>query len=208
MGPTENLLLMVAIWSAIAAGVAHFLPTWTMRAAFTLAAVGIPFWEIPFGYYNFRKLCDQEGPLKVYEPVEPQTTVCAEGQMAWNAEYLLKGGFSSVEARPSKGGIVRLTRRPSGTIDRVPIERVTSKYCLENALNQRQPWRILRHDYLVRNEKEARLVARASAFTWSGTWWQEAASPLLGYGGACVGRPFESISKFLRGEIKQLGSTK
>ena len=65
MSQTEELFLLAGTWTLIAIFIARFIPNWPGRIAFLAIAVGLPFWELPYGYYNFQRLCREELDLKV-----------------------------------------------------------------------------------------------------------------------------------------------
>ena len=65
MNDTEQLFWMAVIWALIAAAIARFIPNWPGRIAFFTVAVAIPFWELPYGYYNFQRLCSEQRKLQV-----------------------------------------------------------------------------------------------------------------------------------------------
>ena len=73
MSDTEQLFVVAAVWALIAAAIARFISNWPGRVAFFVIAVGLPFWELPFGYYNFQKLCSEHNKFQIVEkiPVEP-----------------------------------------------------------------------------------------------------------------------------------------
>jgi hypothetical protein len=185
MNDTEQLFIAAAIWTLIAAVVARVIPNWPGRIVFLATAVGLPFWELPYGYYNFQELCRKEMELKVFEKIAPQQIVCADYPFVTLHEELLTAGFSVVEVRGKTGEIRRYMARPAGgTADSVQ-QSLESKYCLTFANNNQMPWRVLRHDQLITRAHDRRAVARQSRFSWQGMWWQEALSPLLGRGGDC-----------------------
>src|SRR6185436_2239817 len=99
MNDTEQLLIAAAVWAIIAAVIARFIPNWPGRIVFLVLAVGLPFWELPYGYYNFQKLCREEGALRIFEPIAPQEAVCVDYPFETVTSEMLKKGFASVEAR-------------------------------------------------------------------------------------------------------------
>jgi len=196
MNDTEQLFVAAAIWALIAAVIARFIPNWPGRITFFAIAVGIPFWELPYGYYNFQELCRAEGRLQVFEAIPPQRNICVDFPMEDVAKEVLSIGFESVEARGKAGDVRRYIA--INAIDRREgrQERITSDYCIASASNIPLPWRILRHDHLIRGGSDGRVVARQSRFNWAGMWWQEAARPVLGRGGDCsedMNRVFHAV---------------
>ena len=185
MNDTEQLFLVAAIWALIAAVITRFIPNWPGRIAFFAIAVGIPFWELPYGYYNFYRICESEARLKVFESIPPQRTICVDYPFEDTAKEILKFGFETVEARGKAGDIRRYVANSSIEGREGRQERISADYCITSASNIPLPWRILRHDHVIRGGGDGRLVARQSRFNWAGLWWQEAARPVLGRGGDC-----------------------
>jgi hypothetical protein len=203
MNDTEQLFMIAAVWALIAAAVARFIPNWPGRIAFFAIAVGLLFWELPFGYYNFAMLCREEGRLQIFETIPPQTNICLDYPIEDIAERVLKTGFDSVEARGRAGDIRRYVSK--GAVDRREDrqDRITAGYCITSVSNIPLPWRILRHDHLIRGATDGHIVARQSRFSWAGMWWQEAARPVLGRGGDCsenMNRTFEAVRNGARKE--------
>src|SRR6185436_10438805 len=97
MSDTEQLFLVAAIWALIAAVIARFIPNWPGRIAFFAIAVALPFWELPYGYYNFQRLCRNETALIVSEKVLPQDSVCIDYFDAGLYRQLVQAGFSRIE---------------------------------------------------------------------------------------------------------------
>lgn len=202
MSDTEQLFVVAAVWALIAAVIARFIANWPGRIAFFAIAVGVPFWELPYGYYNFQMLCKEQGGLKVFEPISPQTIVCVTYPYESGAPGMIKAGFETVETR-DKGGVVhRITRAPSGVLESIKQEHVTSEYCIAYAFVQGLPWRTMRKDVTALRVKDPKLVARHSDFVWFGMWWQEAATPILGRGGECRRDAVGSISAALLSGVK------
>jgi len=201
MNDTEQLFVVAAVWALIAAVIARAIPTWPGRIAFFTLAVGLPFWELPYGYYNFQKLCKEYGGLKTFEPISPQKIVCVAYPFDSAASGLLKAGFSMVEARDKIGGVNRISRAPSGEFESTKVNQVTSEYCITYAFVRGLPWRVMRNEMTVSRESDHRLVARHSEFVWFGMWWQEAATPVLGRGGECRRDAVGPISTALLGGV-------
>ena len=197
MNDTEQLFLMAAIWAVIAAAIARLIPTWPGRIAFFAIAVGLPFWELPYGYYNFQKLCREDTPLKVIEKILPQESVCIEYFDLGLYKQLVQAGFTRIEITGrsdnakeyAANGRVVMTRR----------EQAKSAYCIAFQSNISQPSRILRSDTLIVRAADNRLHARQSRIRWDGMWWQKATSPIAGIGGLCSGLLSAPISALRQG---------
>ena len=205
MSDTEQLFVVAAVWALIAAVVARFIPNWPGRVAFFALAVGIPFWELPYGYYNFQTLCKEQGGLKILEPISPQTTVCVAHPYESGAPGMIKAGFEFVESKDKSGGVHRISKAPSGALESAKQDHVTSDYCVTFANNNRLPWRIIRHDFLVIRIKDGAVAARHSVFDWFGMGWQQSASPVLGRGGECREDPIRPVVAVLLNGSKKLG---
>jgi hypothetical protein len=185
MNDTEQLFVAAAVWALIAAVIARFIPNWPGRIAFFALAIGIPFWELPYGYFNFQRLCREEGSLRVFEPIAAQREICADYPYETAALAMLKIGFVTVEARDKNGSVRKYSKGSSGDIEKVTIERVSSEYCVTNAFVRGLPWRTMRNEIVIVRERDRQVVARNSDFVWFGMWWQEATVPILGRGGEC-----------------------
>ncbi len=185
--------MVAGAWTLAAAVVARFIPNWSGRIAFFVIAVGLPFWELPYGYLNFRKLCREEGRLNVYADIPPQKSVCVSYPFDASANTLHRFGFVRVEARNKTGEVTpfvsgALVANPQGT-----SKNLESDYCVTFVNNNRLPWDVVRHDYLVVLATSSAIVARHSVFDWRGMWWQKAASPVLGFGGTCRQDPVQQV---------------
>ena len=193
MNDTEQLFIAAAVWALIAALIARFIPNWPGRIAFFAIAVGLPFWELPYGYYNFQKLCREELDLRIFEKISPQEIVCADYPYVTLHRELLSSGFKFAETRGSAGEIRRYAVRADGGIEDSAQQRLESNYCLSFVNNIRLPWGVLRHDQLITRAHDRHIVARQSRFSWSGMWWQEELRPVLGGGGECSDQKNRSI---------------
>ena len=198
MNDTEQLFLLAAVWTAIAAVIARFTPNWPGRIAFIAIAVGLPFWELPYGYYNFQKLCSEEGNLRVFAEIAPQKSIFVAYPFDDSARTLHRFGFVSVEARDKAGGVVEFQGAGSASPFQRRATSVSSDYCVTFVNNNHLPWRIYRHDFLIVRANDDVTVARHSAFDWLGMWWQQAALPVLGHGGDCGGDPVRLVMTALR----------
>lgn len=187
MSDTEQLFVLAGVWVAIAAVIARFIPGWPARIVVFALLVGIPFWELPFGYYNFQKLCSEQAKLKIFDKIPPQDSVCIDYPDVQFIRVLLKQGFTVVEVPDRFGDIEK--RLPDFSPGKVKSGQFTSPYCVVFASNTPLPWRVLRHDVQIVRARNGHVVARQSQFGWSGMWWQQSASPVLGRGGDCYEDP-------------------
>ena len=182
---TEQLFVVAAVWALVAAAIARFIPNWPGRIAFFVFAVGIPFWELPYGYYNYHLLCREGLKLQVFEKITPQEVVCADYPYVTIHNDLLKFGFTTVETRGKAGEIKRFTVKPGESVAATNQQGLTSNYCLTFVNNNRLPWRVWRHDQLIARANDRHIVARQSRYSWAGMWWQEEMRPVFGRGGEC-----------------------
>jgi hypothetical protein len=188
MSHTTELFIVAAVWTVVAVFIARTIPNLFARVAVGALLIGIPFWELPYGYYNFAKLCRNEIGLLVIENFPPQEAVCAAYPFVTLHRDLLAAGFSVVETKGFAGDIKRYAIQ-DGRVVEAPQSVLLSKYCMTFVNNVQLPWRVSRHEVRIMRTQDERLVARQSRFAWGGMWWQEAARPVLGSGGRCSTDP-------------------
>lgn len=193
MSDTEQLFILAGVWTAGALFLAYFIPNWWAKAAVVALLVGIPFWELPYGYYNFQKLCQDK--LLTFEQIPPQDSLCVGDLYPDMYAMLVEAGFSRIDLTGRT--TVNLNAPLAVRIVRTSRGEISSRYCLLSMNNIPLRWRILRHDYLVSRAGEKKIAARLSRFSWAGMWWQDAASPILGHGGYCSA-PLASLFLVLR----------
>ena len=197
MNDTEQLFIAAAVWALIAAGIARFIPNWPGRIAFFAIAVGIPFWELPYGYYNFQKLCREEINLRIGEKILPQDSVCIDYFDLGLYRQLVQAGFTRIEITGRSDNAKEYAA--SGRVFLTNRGQAKSSYCIAFTNNTYLPWRILRADILIEHARERRVVARQSEFYWAGMWWQEQARPVLGRGGVCSKESNDALAVLHRG---------
>ena len=174
---------MAAVWVLIVAVIVRFIPNWWGRIVLFGVLVGIPFWELPYGYYNFQKLCREEAKLQIFEEIPPQDSVCIEHFDLGFYASLVKAGISRIEVTGRSDNAKNYLA--SGRVFLIPRKQAESSYCIAFKSNISLPWRMLRHDTLIERAGDRHVVARQSSFRWAGMWWQQQASPVLGLGGVC-----------------------
>jgi hypothetical protein len=192
MSDTTQLFILAGIWTLAAAILVYFIRNWPARIFVFALLVGVPFWELPYGYYNFQNLCKTAGGLHVLEPIAPQKTICADYPFDSSAKGLTRYGFDRVEARAKTGEITQFSKDPKGAVAK-GSKRIESEYCVTFSNNNRLPWQVIRHDFTIVRADTKSVAARHSVFDWLGTWWQVAASPMLGRGGTCREDPVEPL---------------
>jgi hypothetical protein len=203
MSDTTQLFILAGIWTLVAAFLVYFIRNWPARVVVFALLVGVPFWELPFGYQYFQASCEAAEKVKVIEAISPQSSVCVDYPFEDAAKAALKSGFERVEARGKSGDVREYVAAPTVDHPGGRKDRITARYCITSVLNIREPWRIWRHDHVVRRVSDERVVARQSRFTWSGMWWQEAANPILGRGGMCSGPMNQLFDAVRLGSDKQ-----
>jgi len=188
---TEQLFAAAAVWTVVAAVIARFIPNWPGRIAFFVLAVGLPFWELPYGYYNFQKLCSEQiGPV-FFEKIASQESICISDLDSGAYLGLVQAGFSRIEVTGRTNDLGRDSL--GGRVVRTQKQSVNSKYCVSYVANIPLPWRVLRNDVLIRHASDDKVAGRQSGFQWAGMWWQEQIRPVLGRGGLCFGDPLSSF---------------
>ena len=197
MSDTEQLFLVAAVWALIAAAIARFIPNWPGRIAFFLLAVGIPFWELPYGYYNFLNLCSVDTNIKVSEKIAPQDSVCIEYFDLGLYRQLAQAGFKRIEITGRSDNAKEYAA--DGRVFLTNREQAKSSYCVAFENNISLPWRVLRADTLIESARQKKIVGRQSEFYWAGMWWQEQARPMMGRGGVCSKESNEAIALLRRG---------
>jgi len=197
MNDTEQLFLVAIVWALIAAAIARFIPNWPGRSAFFAMAVAIPFWELPYGLYNFQKLCGEQAKLQVFEKIPPQDSVCIEYFDLGLFTSLNQAGFARIEITGRSDSAKEYAA--NGRVFMTPRAEAKSSYCIVFKNNNAMPWRILRADTLVVPAAGQKVVARQSEFYWAGMWWQDRVKPVLGRGGMCSREMVDSIAVVRRG---------
>ncbi len=195
MSHTAELFGMAVVWIGIAAFISRNPSNWPGRIATFAILVGIPFWELPYGYYNFTRLCNEQARLLVYEKIVPQEAICFDDFYEDVYRTVADAGLSRIEVR----GRTNFRQSDVTTAHVVPIKKGEERglYCFDSVVNVKLPWRILRHDNRVNRASDGRNVARLSRFSWAGMWWQEGTRPILGSGGEC-GVPMSQLFQAVR----------
>lgn len=184
MSPTEELFTIAAIWTLVALGLSWFIKNWGGRVAFVVALVAIPFWELPYGYYTFQKLCLEYAKPKVWEQFNSQESICVDRLDSMLYSNLVRAGFKTIEVTGMTLGA--LPASASAVVSMTSKRATNSTYCLEFVSNIRMHSRMNRHDLKVVRVKDSRVMAEQSGLDWRGMAWQEEFSPLLGRGGQCM----------------------
>ena len=102
------------------------LPNRWAKAIVALVALYLPFWDVPYGYYNFRALCSEEGELHVLRKVSPQTSIFLDQSLPLTEKEIarmLAKGFRVVEVRRRDGSMVSLRKDESGGIHQARLDQ-------------------------------------------------------------------------------------
>jgi hypothetical protein len=191
MSDTAQLFVIACVWTLAAAILAYFIPKWPVKIIVVALLVGIPFWELPAGYYNFRKQCLEQVSWRAFEPIPPQESICVENLDSGLYANLTQSGFSRIEV--TGGSDDNKRDRASGRVVRTVGKEVKSTFCLGFSNGEFFPWRISRYDLLVTKVGDRRVVGRQGQAIWAGTWWQAAMHPILGNGGMCFEDPLKGL---------------
>lgn len=188
---------MAAVWVLIAAVIVRFVPNKWGRVVLFGVLVGIPFWELPIGYYNFQKLCMEQAKLQVFEKIPPQDSVCVENLDSVLYGGLVRAGYTRIEVTGGSDNANHYIA--SGRVFMTNRKQVKSSYCVAFENNIALPWRVSRSDTSIVRVSNDRAVARQSVFYWWGMWWQQAAGPVLGRGGRCFDDPYHPFVALRQG---------
>ena len=193
-----TVLAVIAIYIGLCLWMFRSLKRPWARVLGAIAALALPFWDWPIGYYKFQRLCSEEGGIHVGSKLAPVAAVLVDPSVGYTVDQLLNFGFQTVEY----GTANQFDRHSNGSLPNsqknqtVPI----SKLRIEAKRNQRLPWNIFQNDLIASRIDTTQVVARQTGFTWLGTWWQSQAAPLFGYGFACFPESSEVLSLIARGK--------
>ena len=191
MSDTEQLFIVAGVWTFIAGFIAYFIPSWWIRVPVFAVLVGVPFWELPYGYYNFLKFCQTETKVQVFEKIPPQEFICLDHFDPLQYGVLVKAGFTRIEIVGRSDNAKEYAA--SGKVFMVSRDDAKSSLCITSKINNALPWRLLRHDVLVTQIHGSGIVVKQSRINWLGMWWQHQMSPVLGRGGYCFSDPNEVL---------------
>ena len=144
-----------------------------------IVAIAIPFWDLPFGYLNFKEHCSRDGGLHVVQKIAPQRAICTEPSFRNSPQILLRKGFEVVEFR-DKQKTVRYQNSTAGGLEASTVPTLVSAYCLSVGKNVPVKWNTVQRDVVARDVASGAVVARYTAFSWHGGWWKPATMPSEG----------------------------
>lgn len=145
------------------------LPNRWAKAVVALVAVYLPFWDVPYGYYNFRTLCAEEGGLHVFGKVSPETSVFLDSSALLTEQESAKmigRGFRFIEMRSHDGSNISYSNTSTGQSQTVRISSPVSSYGIRTTMNTRMPWGIVRHDQFLYVLTSDQVLARNTQFHW------------------------------------------
>lgn len=174
------------------------MPSVSAKVSVALVAVGIPTWDVPFEYYNFRTKCQDEGGLRVFHRLEPQEAILVDRSFPATVDDLAGLGFDRIETL-GRDAQVYVHDLPNGK--RAParkIEASTAKVRIRADSARRVGWHLTRYDYFAEEIQSRRIIARHSAFIWAGGWVMALASPFLGIGAECSYGQVVTFTRALR----------
>jgi hypothetical protein len=144
-----------------------------------LAAVLIPFWDLPIGYFQYRHHCSNDGGLRVYEKIAPQDKIYFESTPSSFPEDMLKQGFKVVEIlRVDRTGIARQEVQRGRIVSRT-VTNPESMVAVSILRNEELAWNIYRDRHVARSISGNQLIATYTMFSWHGGWLQRSVWPLF-----------------------------
>ncbi len=173
-----TVLAVIAIYIGVFAYIVVHARNRAEKIAAIVVALAIPFWDLPFGYFNFYHHCSQDGGLHISKDLPALNAILIDPSVGYRPEDVLRFGFKTVEYANSSETI-RYTADASGlskSIHSAPISPIKIQY----SGNQMLPWNLIRSDYIVSRVDNGQVIARQTDFKWRGLWWQVSAAPLLG----------------------------
>jgi len=167
------LSLIILVVAGIYVGLWYLLiralPNRWAKAAVAVLAVYLPFWDVPYGYYNFQKLCADEGGLRVLGKVSPQSSVFLDSsslRTEQERDKMLGRGFRFIEMQFHDGSSISYSKSSGGPNQSVRVSSPVSIYGIRTEMNKRLPWGIVRHDQVLYVRASNQVVAHNSQFAW------------------------------------------
>jgi hypothetical protein len=167
------LSLIILVVAGIYVGLWYLLiralPNRWAKAGVALVAIYLPFWDVPYGYYNFHTLCADEGGVHVSAKVSPQTSVYLDRSSLRTEQErarMFARGFSLIEMHSPDGSSMSFSKSSAGQSQGDSISAPTSTYGIRAEMNKRMPWGVVRHDQVLFVRESNQFVARNSEFAW------------------------------------------
>lgn len=171
----ESLLILgVAVgWVALWLYIFKHAPNRAARVGAVLAAVLIPFWDLPIGYFEYHRHCATDGGLRVYESIKPQDKVYFETLPTDFPEQLLKQGFKVVEIRRFDGKGVERHEIEQGKVVFRTVMSPESVVAVSRLTPERLDWNIYREGFVAHSLRGTKALATYTTFSWHGGWLKE-----------------------------------
>lgn len=159
---------------------------------FTVVFLLFSWWvsDIPIGYYQFKKMCKEEGGLRSYSVVEPNMGWLAESES--NAEYIVSHYPSVPFARFSSGDgalydVIYKGGNPNFVQSyekKLADEKVGAGYRLDSLFSKvDNAIRINRSDSQLVDSSTDKIVFKVTSFVF---YWTESKNTFLGISGVAI----------------------
>ena len=167
------ILAVVVGWVALWVYVFKHAPNRGVRVGAVFAAVLIPFWDLPIGYFQFHRYCSTEGGIQIYERISPQDKVYFDLLPSDEPEKLLRRGLKVIELRRADGKGVLRQHLEEGKLVSHTVPAPESPVAISITPNVRLEWNIYRHEHVARLIASNKVLIRHTGFTWHGGWLKE-----------------------------------
>src|SRR5713101_5452421 len=108
-----TVLAVIAIYIGVFAYIVVHARNRAEKIAAIVVALAIPFWDLPFGYFNFYRHCSQEGGLHVSNDLPALNAILIDPSVGYRPEDVLRFGFKAVEYA-NRGETIRYTADGGG----------------------------------------------------------------------------------------------
>jgi hypothetical protein len=140
------------------------------RAATTLVALLIPFWDFPIGLANFYQHCARDGGIKVEKDFHLGDSILLGKGGRFRPEELIKVGFKTVEFE-NRNEIIRYTATENGLVKSTQTHSI-SPIRYESSGWESMPWNLQRLENVIKHVADGKIVAKRTDFSWDGMWWE------------------------------------
>ena len=178
------ILAGIAIYVSVCWLIVRALKTTWAKSAAVLAALAIPFWDLPIGYYNYYRHCAEEGGLRVSVQIAPMDAILVDPDTGYTPQELLRRGFKVIEVGRPGETIYRFTVE-DGRLVKSTHSTPVSEFRIGFMGHKSLPWNLVQSETLITRVKSGEVLVRQNTFRWRGLWWQVQAAPLLGDGAIC-----------------------
>lgn len=193
-------LLVLAVYVGVAWFIVKALPSKKSKYIGMAVFVLIPTWDVVPGWVYLQHLCQAEGGVKIYKPVEGIEGFYTTEQSIIR-DALMKYGYKFIESTSIVAKHYRDSLGKNGELVIEEIDKPTSEYML-GILENGRAWGIKESKYVISKGKNGEVLATSTQFYFPGNWIQKIASPLLGGGEACPAFPQKSYMDFIFETLK------